>query len=318
MTEENYKTGEITNPAYQRMLRPSCINDRISYLELMVKFYFSAIVKIGTHVFKDKFRAEISTSIQMMFTKAKMFLKLLEGSSHTDGTYSLHHLIDHTVLFTIVRTAYEQLCAFEVIYVLPDTEEKRIILQNAYIASGLKNRQKLFTKEALNRNRVLLESEQVIIDDCKKQIHETNLYKSLKEKEQRLLDDEIFNKGNFQLYFDEHGKLFPHLGWDQIRNYCNLSTDYLKGLYKYACNMAHPSYLGLIQYRDAYKDGSIIGLEETAIMQMNSVLSVFIMDFMERFPPVKVLYNNLDIESQFMISMYNHAFREKSKKSSVI
>lgn len=91
MTEENYKTGEITNPAYQRMLRPSCINDRISYLELMVKFYFSAIVKIGTHVFKDKFRAEISTSIQMMFTKAKMFLKLLEGSSHTDGTYSLHH-----------------------------------------------------------------------------------------------------------------------------------------------------------------------------------------------------------------------------------
>ena len=60
----------------------------------------------------------------MMFTKAKMFLKLLEGSSHTDGTYSLHHLIDHTVLFTIVRTAYEQLCAFEVIYVLPDTEEK--------------------------------------------------------------------------------------------------------------------------------------------------------------------------------------------------
>lgn len=88
--------------------------------------------------------------------------------------------------------------------------------------------------------------------------------------------------------------------------------------YKYACNMAHPSYLGLIQYRDAYKDGSIIGLEETAIMQMNSVLSVFIMDFMERFPPVKVLYNNLDIESQFMISMYNHAFREKSKKSSVI
>lgn len=82
--------------------------------------------------------------------------------------------------------------------------------------------------------------------------------------------------------------------------------------------MAHPSYLGLIQYRDAYKDGSIIGLEETAIMQMNSVLSVFIMDFMERFAPVKVLYNNLDIESQFMISMYNHAFREKSKKSSVI
>lgn len=108
MTEENYKTGEITNPAYQRMLRPSCINDRISYLELMVKFYFSAIVKIGTHVFKDKFRAEISTSIQMMFTKAKMFLKLLEGSSHTDGTYKtilyyLQSLERHTSNFVLLK-----------------------------------------------------------------------------------------------------------------------------------------------------------------------------------------------------------------------
>ena len=46
--------------------------------------------------------------------------------------------------------------------------------------------------------------------------------------------------------------------------------------------MAHPSYLGLIQFREAYKDDSMIGLEETAIMQMNSILSVFIMDFMER------------------------------------
>ena len=55
----------------------------------------------------------------------------------------------------------------------------------------------------------------------------------------------------------------PHVGWDEVRDYCRLSTDTLHGMYKYACNMAHPSYLGLIQFHDAYKEGAIESLNET-------------------------------------------------------
>ena len=143
MNEKEFKHNRILNPEYRRMLKPTCLKDQIDYLEYLTKFYFSVIIDLGLYKFKDEFQAEMSTFIQMMFSKAKMFRNLLDGFSHSNGIYHLSNLIDHTILFTIVRTAYEQLCAFELVYVLPNTDDKRLILKNAYIASGLSNRQKM-------------------------------------------------------------------------------------------------------------------------------------------------------------------------------
>lgn len=241
-----------------------------------------------------------------------MFRNLLDGFSHSNGIYHLSNLIDHTILFTIVRTAYEQLCAFELVYVLPNTDDKRLILKNAYIASGLSNRQKMFTKEELIKNKAILNEEINIINDCRIQIHNTKLYKSLNNESQIVLNREVFNNGNFQLYFNDTNKLIPHVGWDQVRNLCSLGTDTLKGLYKYACNMAHPSYLGLTQYRVAFKKDVTNNLVETATMQLSSIMSVFIMDYINKYPMVKHVFDNLDFESQYMICMYNHTLRSDS------
>lgn len=314
MTDADFINGAISNPNYQRMLRPSCLSDRVNYLEYLTDFYFTALVELRNYGFKDEFRAEMSTTLQMMFTKAKMFRILLNGFSHTDGFNSSNNLVDHTVLFTLVRTAYEQLCAFELVYILPDTPEKKLILENAYIAAGLVNRHKMFTQEALDRNKTELDQELKTIEDCKKRIHKTGLFLSLNEKSRNALDEEVFKKGNFQLYFTPNGDLNSHVGWDEVRSYCKLKTDTLKGLYKYACNMAHPSYLGLIQFRDAFKGNAMFDLMETATMQLTAIMSVFIMDYMNEYPMVKEVYDKLDLESQFMVCMYSHALREENNK----
>ena len=124
------------------------------------------------------------------------------------------------------------------------------------------------------------------------------------------MDNEIFKKGNFQLYFNDANNLQPHVGWDEVRNYCNLETDILKGLYKYVCNMAHPSYLGLNQYIEALKDGNI-SCVKIAIMNLSSIMSVFIMDYMTKFSFAKNIYEKLDLESQYKICKYDHWLRSK-------
>ena len=106
----------------------------------------------------------------------------------------------------------------------------------------------------------------------------------------------------------------PHVGWDEVRDYCRLSIDTLHGMYKYACNMAHPSYLGLIQFHDAYKEGAIEGLNETAVMQMISVMSVFMMDFLNAFPEAAHVYQDADEEMKLMVRMYSESFRNRSNK----
>jgi hypothetical protein len=232
----------------------------------------------------------MSLGVQMMFTKAKSFRNLLGGFNHTDGINTLFRLTDHTVLFTLVRTAYEQLCAFEIVNIIPKTQDEQIVMENAYVASGLVNRQKLFTEDALKRNIEVLNEERCIIEECKNRIHNTELYKSLTEKEQKELDKTIFTKGEYQIVFSQ-GKYNPHVGWDYVRDYIGLDTDILHGLYKYACNMAHPSYLSVIHFKEAYKGNAMNNLKETAIMQFTAIMSVYIGDFLSAFSEIKHVYD---------------------------
>ena len=267
------------------------------------------MIALGRVGFKSEFRAQMSTTLQMMFTKGKVMRCLLEGYSHSNFGIKLSSPADHTIMFTLVRTAYEQLCAFELVYIIPDTDDKRTILENAYIAAGQVNRLKMFTEDALARYPEETDMARQDIEDCKREICNTQLFQNLSEKARSVLMETIFKKGEFQIVFTEDGKMKPHVGWDEVRDYCKLGTDSLHGMYKYACNMAHPSYLGLIQFHDAYKEGEIERLNETAIMQMISVMSVFLMDFLKSFPEIVQVYQDADEETKFMVRMYSESFR---------
>ena len=296
------------------MLRPQSAIDRIAYLEFMIDFYFKVMMALKGVGFKTPFRAQMSTSVQMIFTKGKAMRELVGGFSHQLGPISLHSQADHTILFTIVRAAYEQLCAFELVYMIPDTDDKRIILENAYVAAAQVNRLKAFTDDALSRYPEETAEARQDIESCREEIQNTALYQSLTDKEKAILEETVFKKGDYQIVFTQDGKLIPHVGWDKVRDYCRLNTDALHGVYKYACNMAHPSYLGLIQFHDAYKEGAIGELNDTAVMQMIAIMSVYIMDFMEEFPEVKQVYDRMDEESQFMVRMYSECFRNSSER----
>lgn len=307
----------IDNPEYRRMLRPQNPKDRIDYLEYMIDFYFKIMIALKKVGFKSPFRAQMTSSLQMMFTKGKSLCKLVDGYEQKFGGLSLSCQADHTVLFTIVRAAYEQLCAFELVYMIPDTDDKRVILENAYVAAGQVNRLKAFTEEALTRYPEETAETKQDIEACRVDIHKTDLYQSLSEKEKANLEETVFKKGKYQIVFTQDGKLISHVGWDKVRDYCRLNTDALYGVYRYACNMAHPSYLGLIQFHEAYKEDAIGDLNDTAVMQMIAIMSVYILDFIEAYPEVKYVYDELDKESKFMVRLYSEAFRDSSTKHDI-
>ena len=303
----------IDNPEHSRMLRPQSPFDRIEYLDYIIDFYFKVMMALKGVGFKSQFRAQMTSSLQMMFTKGKAMRRLVNGYSQKLGDVTLNSKADHTILFTIVRAAYEQLCAFELVCMIPDTDDKRLILENAYVAAAQVNRLKAFTEEGLTHFPEEVSLARQDIEDCKKAICETQLYQSLTEKEQNNLMEQVFKRGEYQIVFTADGKLKPHVGWDEVRDYCRLNTDALHGVYKYACNMAHPSYLALIQFHDAYSEGAIDDLNDTAVMQMIAIMSVYIMDFIEAFPEAKHVYEDLDEESKFMVRLYSESFRNSSE-----
>lgn len=300
----------VDNPIYRRMLRPESLADRLEYLDYMVEYYFKVAMALKQVRFKSPFRAEMATSLQMMYTKGKAMLSLAQGMEQMVNGLVVKTSADHTLLYTIVRTAYEQLCAFELICVIPDTEEKKHIMENIYIASGEVNRLKFFTEEQKARNYAQVADVEKEIERCRREIEQTQLYQSLTKVEKAALEKTIFKKGEYQVVLTSDGKCVSHVGWNDVRKYCGLGTDALYGMYKYACNMAHPSHLALGQFYEAYKEGAIDELNDTAVMQMISMMSVFAIDFIEVFPEVKYVYDKLDEESQFMVRMYSESFRK--------
>ena len=302
----------IDNPKYRRMLRPQSIAEIIEYLDFMTEFYFKVMVLLGRVGFKDPFRAEMTSSLQMMFTKGKAMRQLVDGYNHKQGGINLDSKADHTILFTLVRAAYEQLCVFELVYAIPDTKEKRKVMESIYAATAEVNRLKMFTGESLERNSELVDDSKQIIEACKAEIQNTQLYQSLNDKDKKELGKVVFTKGEYQIVFPKEGGVKTHVGWDEVRNYCRLNTDSLHGVYKYACNMAHPSYLALVQFHEAYKEGAIEVLNSTAVMQMTSIMSVYIMDFLDEYPEARPAYDSLDDEAKFVVRMYSEGFRNSS------
>lgn len=195
---------------------------------------------------------------------------------------------------------------------IPNSEGKRTIMENAYIAAAQVNRLKMLTKESFARYPKEIEYAKQDIEECKQEIYGTQLYQSLSERDKKNLEEQVFKKGEYRMVFTDDGKLMLHVGWNDVREYCRLNADVLDGVYRYACNMAHPSYLGLIQFHEAYKEGMIGDLNDTAILQMIAIMSVFVLDFIEAFPEAKQEYDDLDEESRFMVSMYNDSFRKRS------
>ena len=301
---------ETFNNVYNRFLVSSSLSDKLDYLDFMLHFYKDVRIALKKEVLKPKFREQMSVFIQMMYSKGKTLHHLIKCSINENENHECIY-IDHTILFTLVRSAYEQLCVFELVYMIPDTDEKRTIMENVYVAAGPVNRQKAFTEDTRLRYKEVVIEDEKEIDVCRTNIQNTNLFKSLSANEQKKIEDCVFKKGEYQILFTKEGKLVLHVGWDEVRKYSKLCTNALDGVYKYACNMAHPSYWGLIQFSDAYKTGGVEELNYTAAMQMIGIMSVFIMDFIEEFSEIKDVYSNLDEESKYMIRAYSECFRNK-------
>ena len=282
--------------------------DTIEHLDIMLDFYFKVFSSLSSIEFNSEFKAMICTSVQMMFTKGKALRNLLEGIDHSVESRYIHYNTDHTVLFSIVRTAYEQLCTFELLCILPDSDEKKLFLEKAYIASGEWNRLKMI--ESDNDPKIIEEVDGIrqVIDECKQAIHSTDLFKKLSITERESLNREIFKNGNYQILFKKDGGIITHVGWDEMRKYIGLNVSF-DGIYRYVCNMAHPSYIGLSQFYYAHEDFSIKDLNDTALTQMLAIMSVFIMDYLEVFPEAKNVYERLNCKQKGIISKYNMCLR---------
>ena len=311
---EQKNEKQLTIEEVQRFIQLDTIDDCKKYLCVMLDFYFDVIKSPEGHKATSSFEDERNIWLQTMFSKGCQFTSLLDGVGYSKGTIRLKPIIDFSILFTIARSVYESLIAFELLFVLPKTDDQQTIVYNLFMAQGLSERLKDLDEEMRSHNPTRVQEEQNDINDCRKAIEDTELYKTLDKQTKATIDYALGNGKKFRYIFKDDNTM-EFIQYEKAYTLLNVKENLFNSLYSFFSLHGHPSYLSLIQFRDAFKDEyrADMDMAKHATQCVLAFMSIYIVDYMKLVPEIKTMYDKLEEPRRFAIGMYEDAMRGEKK-----
>jgi hypothetical protein len=207
---------------------------------------------------------------------------------------------------------YESLIAFKLIFVLPKSNDERIILYNMFVAQGLTERLRAADEDLKESHSERIAQENEDIAACKKDIQDTNLYKKLDKQSQNIIDSQFGKKYRYRFTDDNKPE---SVNFESAYTLLNVREDLFHGMYAYKSLQAHPSYLFLCQFRDAYRDNceASVGMAKFAAQCVLTYMSIFIIDYMKLNAEVNDWFNPQDLTRRFVVGMYEDIMRVEGK-----
>lgn len=303
----------LNEEMFMKMFSLDTIRDCKSYLKLMLNFYFDVMVAYSEKPVPSQMMADANLWIQTIFTKGLAFLKMLDGNDFRRNELHLNPIIDPSLLFTVARRMYESLVIFELLFIVPDSDDKKTILYNLFITAGLSERLDDVSDDSKYRNSQRVADEKADIAACKTAIEGTSLYSNLSVEAKKVIENGL-RSHKFRYYFNKDD-MPCRVNFDKAYELLRIRKDIFEKQYSFFSLQGHPSYLALIQFRDAFK-GQNPKFREFAKFATQCVLacmSIFIVDYMKMFPIAKTLYDNLGKITRFAIGMYEDALRDEHK-----
>ena len=275
------------------------------YLKIFSDFLFDAMGVLHKKGERTYALAEAKLILQQVFFKILCVNKMLDGVSYDNDRVRLNNVIDYSSLHSIVREVYELLLVVELLYVKPDTEEKKLVMFDLFQIQGFKERQKYSVTTEENKERLSGEFKELEL--CVDEIRNTQFYKGL-EKEERSKIDYYIKDGIFRVVLDDNN--FRKVDFENLGEICGVQKGLFDNVYSFMSLHAHPSYISLMQLEEAYKKRETWeSLSCSAVMQMISLLSIFVSDYCRIFEMMKELYNHQPDNIRFALDFYNHSFR---------
>lgn len=288
------------------------IKDSQASLDLFAGFMWKVIeTDVQTSVL-TKIEHEAKLMLQMMFTKVLHLKGILNGVSYSSNSGSyLNNIIDPGVVAVMSRNIFETGGLFNLIYRQPKTDNERDIIYNLWQNAGLRTRQRFKESfEATERRSVLDEEKQdmVLITQS---INNNPYFLSIDEHNKKKILDRL-DKGEFLIQFiDKKVKCFK---WHELVDVMNLKKDLFDNLYSYFSLYTHPSNVSVFQFDDLFKDvdDNYLMMTNFNIKTILSFIGVFIADYINFFPEVTKVFNNLSLEEQLIIDFHNMLGRNES------
>lgn len=289
------------------------LDDCKEYFDIMINALFSIIRSSQRVNAKSQALADAKILLQMMFFKCLNIRQMLNGigieQKIEKERYILPSIIDHVSILSLARDLYESFCIFELLYIYPDTEEKKDIIYNLFVMNGLNERQGYFHFEGSEDKKG---QEKCQIEELAKEIRNSSLYMQLNPENKNKLNQHINNRW-FRIIIDKNNNI-KKFKWEKDYELFRIKRDVFSDAYSYLSTYSHSTYLSVLQFRNAF-DNDKLENETYCIMAISYVVALIsftIADYCEFFPEAKTEFENMDSTYKKVILFYNDSYREKA------
>lgn len=285
---------------YVRLLKIKSLREYKEILDVYANF----LVNIG-YKYRQVFKEEdiyAGTMLQMFLCKNISLQKMLEGIDYkSNEDIYLNNILDSPTIIAHARTIYELLCTFELVYVLPDTDEKKLILYNLWCLAGLNSRQSFYSDNMSDEHKQQFLEEKEQIDNCIAEIKATTIYNI--GNNAKVIDEQI-KKKKVQIIIDSNG-IVKSYGLKQIPSFFNMNkTGLFNEVYNYFSMYAHSSYISMLQFEEMFKNRDDIHIISYILKNVLAMYSVFLTDYLYLFPHIKPYFFEQSLETQMRLRVY--------------
>lgn len=301
-----YEGMNMTKEEFYKLYNPISVENGRRYLNVVLDAYF---VMMDTthrpivHTAKEQYAQII---LQMFFTKGLAISKLLEGISYRHGTVSLNPIIDHTQLFILARNLCETLSAYELICVIPDSSEKRLIMVNLFENSGYGYRLRFYSEQLQKAHKEQYQQEQQIVRNARETISNTEYYQSLSPQQKKDFKKYVIKKKSFQVILQDDG--FRTLSWQKALHEYVAPNGLFDNIYMYFCLNTHPSIISMNQFNQAFAavNPEYPHMCLTAIQYIISFLSMFLQEYIAVFQKAQEIFEGQNEDIKWLLTLYDY------------
>ncbi|QNK61275.1 hypothetical protein H7F33_11920 [Pedobacter sp. PAMC26386] len=293
-----------------RLMDPNTPQDLTDIFKIYKEFLFKVMMNHKNESNTSVQNRQAILLLQMMFSKIANIEKLVEGIEFTSSTGArLNKVTDPILISSSIRGVFESVGMFNIVYVNPKTEDKRLILHTLWVLAGLNFRQRF---NSVTKSLEFLEkskAEKEKIDKLTKDIEETDLFKSLKPKDKDKIYNAINGKHYYIMFVDNEVKGLG--GFQELIDNAGVVTNSIGQLYTYYSLSSHPSNVSVFQFGGMFETDNTDNFDNVNFNLSNAfkLVGVFIADYIKVFPFVSVMLESQSEIDRIVIKLNNSIIR---------
>lgn len=246
--------------------------------------------------------------LQMLTTKLLAVQNLINGINYSSSTITLNTIVDPTSIAVLTRSIYEMTCVFHLIFRATSNKEEKVIIYSLWCISSLKYRQEFISYVNSENSIQILQQEAKEIEHYIDLIKKQSIYDNLTDDSKIKIDSRI-RKKEYKIHFNANS--ISCLDWKNVYELMGCKVNYFDFLYGYLSLYAHPTYVSVIQFSHLFslKKKEFLEMTNFNLNNLNSMISIFIADYLFVFNELQTFFNNLPKEDQFILDFKNRLTR---------